>query len=226
MIAEPPARRGGRPPPWLRRLALASAALLLAGCASTRLASTWRDTAFTRLPLKKVAVVVVSQDQNIRRFAEDQAVRSVPRGTAAVASYTLFEQPDADIATVKARLVRDGFDGALVARLVTVDRGKTYVPPQTHIVPLAAPPLAPYRSFYGFYPYAWAYTYTTPGYTADFTRVIIETLVYELPEGRAVWSGVSETVNPDSTLDLVTQLVQVVRAELLREGLLAGEAPR
>lgn len=209
-----------------RLLCLALALAVLAGCASTRLASSWRDTDFKQVPLRKLAVFVVSKDDTLRRFAEDQAVRNMPRGTRAVASHTLFPEPNADIDQLKARLAREGFDGALVARLVAHDRNKSYVPPQTHIIPMG-PVIVPgafYRSFYGFYPYAWAYSYTTPGYTTEITRVIIETLIYQLPEGRPVWSAVSETVNPDSTLDLVNQLVKLVRAELLQQGLVA-DAP-
>lgn len=205
--------------------ALVAVLLVLSGCAATKLSSTWRDPQFRNVPLKKVAVFVISPDANVRRFAEDQAVRSLPPSTQGVPSYRLFAEPETDIEKVKQRLAAEGFDSALVARLVKEEKGQTYVPPQTHIVPVG-PIIAPapyYRSFYGYYGYAWNYhTYTTPGYVAEYNRVIVETLVYELPGGRPVWSGVSETVNPDSTLDLVNQLVKVVRAQLQQEGIIGA----
>lgn len=200
---------------------LAVLATLFAGCATSKLASTWRDPDDRGTPLKKVAVFVVSKDDNQRRFAEDMAVRSLPRGTVGVPSYKLSAQPEQDAEKLKSLLAKDGFDGAVVARLVSHDRNQTYVPPQTHIVPSGPAPLYPhYRSFYGYY--GWAYqSYTTPGYVAETERIIVETMVYRLPEGKPVWSGVTESVNPESSLDLVQELVRILKAELQKSGLIA-----
>jgi len=196
-------------------------AVFTAGCASTRLDSTWRDQDDRGGPLRKVAIFVITKDQNLQRFAEDQAVRSLPAGTAGVASYTIFARPDEDETKVRERLTREGYDGAIVSRTVAVDKSKTYVPPQAHIVPGPFVGLPYYGSFYGYYP--WAYhTYVTPGYMLDTTRILIETLVYRLPNGKPVWSGVTESINPDSSLDLVKELVRILRAELQKEQLLVG----
>lgn len=54
-------------------------------------------------------------------------------------------------------------------------------------------------------------------------RILIETLVYRLPEGKPVWSGVTASVNPDSSLELVNELVRIVRAESQKQRLLPGE---
>lgn len=214
--------------PIILRLILLLLALAAAGCETTRMASTWKDPEFARAPLKKIAVFVINPDQNVRRFAEDHAVRNMPAGTVALPSYRLFDKPDVNIDQVKARLAKEGFDAALVVRQISVDKSQSYVPPQTYIIPVG-PGVPPgyYGSFWGFYPYAWAHTYTTPGYTAEFTKVIVESLVYHLPEGKPIWSGVSETTNPDSTLQLVQEIVRVVREKLQQDGLLnPGQSPR
>lgn len=206
----------------LRLIALAAAALSLAGCASTRIASAWKDPADRGGTLKKVVVFVAVKDDAVRRFAENQAVRNPPPGTAVVAGHTLFDKPEPDMKRMRARLVQEGFDGALVARLVSVDKTQTYHPPEVQFAPFGPWPVysPSYHSFYWYYPYA--YTYMTPGHTTVTTRVLVETVLYRLPEGKPVWSAASETVNPDSTLDLVDELIDVLTKRLRREGLVTG----
>jgi hypothetical protein len=203
------------------RVAYLLVSLLAAGCASTQIASSWRDPADKGGAVKKVVVFVAAQDDAIRRLAENRAVQSLPRGTVGVPSYTLFEKPETDVDKVKARLAKEGFDGALISRLVSHDRSEAYVPPQTHIVqPYPFYTYRPYyRSFYGYYPEAYAYT--TPGYVSETQRYLVETLLYRLPEGKPVWSAVSETVNPDSKIALVNEIVRVVTQQLRTQGLLA-----
>ncbi len=152
----------------------------------------------------------------MRGFAENQAVHSLPAGTAGVASHTLFEQAAPDMQKLRARLEQEGFDGALVSRLVSVDKTRIYHPPQVQYLP---DPWPSYRSFYWYYP--WVYSYATPGYTTEQTKVIVETMLYRLPDGRSVWSAVSETVNPDSTLALVDELIRILGRALRDEGLIA-----
>jgi len=193
---------------------------LLAACASTHVASTWRDPDDKGAPVTKLIVFAAAKDDAIRRLAENRAVQTLPRGTVGVPSYTLFEQFDPDETKVKERLRKEGFDGALVSRLVSIDRNKDYIPPQTHIVqPYPGYAYAPYyRSFYGYYPQAYAYT--TPGYMTENTRYVVETLLYRLPDGKPVWSAVSETVNPDSTIAMVNEVVRLLGDELRKNSLL------
>ncbi len=206
-------------------LALA-AAILAAGCASTHIASTWKDPDDKGGPVKKMLVMVINPDEAIRKLAENRAVQTMPRGTVGVASYTMFDKPDPDPEKIKAKLTKEGFDAVLVSRLVSHDKTQTYVPPQTYLAPSYLPPYgypaAPYyRSFYGYYPYAYNY-YTTPGYTTETQRILVETLLYRLPDGKPVWSAVSETVNPESKIVLVNEILRIVGQELRKQGLIAA----
>lgn len=203
------------------RALLASAFLLIAGCASTHAPSSWRDPTDKAGPVKKIVVFVATPDDAVRRLAETRAVQSLPSGTVGVPSFTLFDKPETNVEKVKARLTKEGFDAALIARLVSHDSTRSYVPPETQIVqPYPFRAYAPYyRSFYAYYPQA--YTFTTPRYLSEGLRYIVETLLYRLPEGKPVWSAVSDTVNPDSDIVLVDQVVRAVRRDLPREGVIA-----
>lgn len=210
---------------WIFLLALG---LLLAGCATTKMRSSWTAPEFSGPPLKKVAVFFLHKDENLRRFAEDQATRSFPRDTQVVPSYRLFDKPEQNLDKIKGSLTKDGFDGVLMARTVSVDRTQQYVPPQTVAVPTGPVLVGPMfstnsntRNLDVYYSYVWGNTYQTlPGYTADVTTVIVETVLYRLPAGEAVWSGVSETRNPDSQADMVQELVELVQKQLSKGGLI------
>jgi hypothetical protein len=52
--------------------------------------------------------------------------------------------------------------------------------------------------------------HTTPAYTVDNTTVVVETLLYRLPEGKPVWTAVSETLNPRSSAQVVEELITLV----------------
>jgi hypothetical protein len=210
---------------------LAAAMLLLGGCASTELKSTWRAPDDQGAPIAKVAVLVLESDENMRRFAEDQTVRSLPPSTRGVAGYTLFEKPEADVGKLKDKLNQQGFDAILIIRTVSVDKTKTDVPPTTQMVP-TGPLLLPTtrlstdgRTLDTYYSHAWGYTYqTTPGYTAHLTTIVVESVLYRLPQGGAVWSAVTETRNPASKAEMVQDLVELVEKQLAKEGFIARKA--
>lgn len=205
-------------------ICLGAALLLLSACASTRLVSTWRAPDHSISPVRKIAVFVLDADENLRRFAEDQAARSLPRGTSGMPSYRLFDKPERNIDTVKGRLAADGYDGVLMARTVSVDKSTQHVPAQTYAVPVGPFPAGPIlnpRTLDLYYPYVWGYSYqTTPAYTAELTTIIVETVLYRLPDGQPVWSAVAETRNPESKLEMVREMIALIERQLASEGLI------
>ncbi len=209
------------------RVALAGFVTLLAGCATTSLTSSWESPDYRGGPMKKLAVFVMANDETMRRFAEDQMVRKMPPATAATAGYALFDKPEADREKVRAALVRDGYDGVLVSRLVSVDKSETYVPPQTNFVPMGplvggASPY--YGNFGGYYGYGYAVMQSTPGYTVENTTVVVETILYKLPEDKPVWTGTTRTLDPRSRPDMIQAITQLVEAEMQKKGLIGGGA--
>lgn len=208
-----------------RCLALVVSAALLGGCASTEIKSTWRDPDYKGPPVKKMAVFMLSASENMRRFAEDQVARSLPSSTRVVPSYSLFEKPEQNIDNVKSKLAQDGFDAVLMARTVSVDKSQVQVPSHTQMVPTGPILVAPVPNANGtpldsYYRHAWGYTYqTTPGYTANVTKVVVETVLYRLPGGEPVWSAISESTA--SQADMVQELVRLIDKQLGREGFIA-----
>jgi hypothetical protein len=197
--------------------------LALGGCAATRLTSTWADPQDSGTPLAKVAVLVFHGDDNLRRFAEDQASRMFQGPARVVPGHQIFDRPDPQVEKVKDRLNAEGFDGVLMARTVSVDTTRQYIPPRTVAVPTGPILVGPYfgpHGFDGYYRHVWGYAYQTmPGYETEQTTIVVESVLYRLPEGKPIWSAVSETRNPDSPAEVVHDLATLIGRELNERGL-------
>ncbi|EXI84033.1 MAG: hypothetical protein AW11_03982 [Candidatus Accumulibacter regalis] len=208
----------------LRRTLLAALfTALLTACTSTSVISEWRDPAYRGAALKKVLVYIAASDDAVRRTVEDRLASSFPEGTQGVASYTLFPEAkeinEQNEKALSARLQKEGFDGALTARLASVDKENVYVPPQTYFAPGM---LGPYGSFYGYGRYAYASLYAVPGYAYQQTRYMIETILYDVPGGKMLWTMTSESVSPDSRQQLIDEVTSLIDGELKKQGFIAG----
>ena len=193
--------------------------LLLCACNSTRLSSEWREPTDDGRPVQKLAVLAIVKDASLSTLVENEAVRRLPNSVHASAARSMGITPDADINLWRGRLQREDFDAAVITRLVSVDEREIYHPPQTWITqdrPFYSPY---YRDFWRYYPYATTVA-VAPGYKTHETRYVVETILYRLPDGKPVWSAVTESVNPQSTLVLVNELVRLVQKQLDRAGLI------
>jgi pectin methylesterase-like acyl-CoA thioesterase len=65
-----------------RIIALLVAGILLTGCASSTLRSTWRDETDLGTTPRKLVVFVSVKDDNLRRMAENRVLQSIPRAPA------------------------------------------------------------------------------------------------------------------------------------------------
>jgi hypothetical protein len=175
----------------------------LAGCASTKMESTWRDPTVGQLTFKRVLVIALARDPAIRRAAEDELVQRITTAQA-VPSYTVV--PDAELNSheaVRNRAQASGFDGVVVMRVAAVDKEATWVPGMT----------GPYYAFGGWAAY-------DPGHVVVDTYVRVETNVYSVPGDRLVWASASRTVNPSSVRGLVGDTTRAVAKAMKSEGLI------
>lgn len=183
----------------------------LATCSSgTQLAGTWREPQMTGVPFQKVIVLVLAKDTIMRRIAEDEFVARASGSTQAVQSYSLIPEDElGDQEKVKARLAAANIDGAAVMRLVGSDSQVTYNPGSY---------VTAYYTFWGYYGYAYPMVFDTGYVTAD--RVVrVETNVYSVTGDKLIWSGLSESMNPDSAQQIVDDVVRVVVSNLKSNGI-------
>ena len=187
-----------------------------AGCASTSIRDSWAvDDIATRSPFDKILVMYIDPTEGTRRDAEDALVSRLGGGRA-VASYSLFSAQDLQNAEgnqsqIADRLRSEGFDGAVVMRVVDEDQELSYSPGMTYP--------AYYGGFYDFYGYGWGMA-STPGYMRTNTIVSVETNVYDLNDDDLVWAGVTQTTNPSQIAGMVNEIADAVEKNLRDRGLI------
>ena len=190
--------------------------LFLISCTSTRFASHWSepDKLVSIDQLHKVLVVALFKNETNRRHAEDQMVGYL-RGKGVV-SYSYL---DDDISAKNEEAIRDkirgdGFDGAVTMRLVDVDKDITYTPGSISSYPTY------YRSFSGYYFRSWSY-YRNPDRYITTKTYTVETNVYSLKEDKIIWSGLTETTNPEGVQKMTEEVADVVFKNMVKEGFIS-----
>jgi len=199
--------------------ALAAGALLVAGCASSTLVNVWRDPSYGRRPMSDVAIVAMIKDPAQRRLWEVGFAREFrAHGIEATPSYQLFpnDVPDTD-QLVDA--VRDrGFDGLVMSHRLATAREVSYIPGYTTLEPVIV------RS-------RWSGAYRTlyagvrhPGYHEVNQIVRYRTDVWTLAgDGRMVWTGTSETMDPSSIQQVNREISHMIVPELVKQGIIPGD---
>lgn len=205
----------------LQHLYLLMAVLLLSACSNTRLLNVWQDEPQTARPLKHVLVLGISNRDGTRRNFEDTfSAQLMKQGITAEPMYRLYADLDKSSgngmtagaipeATLKQIVQRTGADGVLVTRLIRTEQ-RLQVTPGTPM------------GFYGFYNYAWM-TYSPPMVDA-YTVALLETNLWSAPDGRLLWSGTTETVDPEDTKASTDDFAKVVITALVKAHLLPQSA--
>ena len=196
--------------------ALLVGTIIAASCTSTRITSSWRepDKQVAVNKLNKVLVVALFKDETSRHKAEDQMAGYL--NGKGIVSYNYlkesFDKKNED--ALREKIKKDGFDGAVTMRLVDVDKEENYTRGNISSYP------AYYRNFSGYYYRSWSY-YSTPGYYTTTKTYTIETNVYSIKEDKIIWSGLTETTNPDGVKKMTEEVAQVVYKKMIEEGFIS-----
>ena len=183
----------------IRTSLLATAALLLAACAtSTQFNAQWiNPQAGDRLPVKSLLVIGITRDTTARRVYEDTMVAQLTaRGIQAQPSYRhLPDDGPAPQAAIE-KAVRDvGAQAVLISRTVSVTN-------EVHVSPgmVMGPPTAfGWGGFYGFYHGMWSSAYAIPPSVYTVQNVVVDTRLFDAKDFMVLWSA-SSTTTPTSTM--------------------------
>jgi hypothetical protein len=186
----------------------------LAGAADNTFISTWKspDAGPLNFAGRKVAALVIVDDDNVRMSAEEALAREItargPVGTAAHRLIPREELTNKDRA--KAWFERAGVQGVVVMRLVSADTQKVY----SSVVWSSGY----YSNVWDYYGYGWT-TVTPIGKGRNETTLTVETLLYDLTTGGPVWAGVSRTPDVKDAGSFMKGLAKDVVKELEKQGL-------
>ena len=184
------------------------AATTLGACVAarpTQVTTTWRDRSETPIQFQRMMIIFPGEDAALRRRVEDRLANNIRN---AVPSHRTI--PDAELADTQrviSYLTDGGFDGVIVARLVSIEQrraGDTTVsamPSEDLVQYLRRAPRAALR----------------PGQE---TVITMETRLYSFRDRKLIWAATSESFNPLSLGELVGHLVDASVDELRRQRLL------
>lgn len=183
----------------IRTSLLATAALLLAACAtSTQFNAQWiNPQAGDRLPVKSLLVIGITRDTTARRVYEDTMVAQLTaRGIQAQPSYRHLPDDGPAPQTAIEKAVRDvGAQAVLISRTVSVTN-------EVHVSPgMVMGPPTPFGwgGFYGFYHGMWSSAYAIPPSVYTVQNVVVDTRLFDAKDFMVLWSA-SSTTNPTSTM--------------------------
>jgi len=200
------------------KYALAAIALLASACATTKWVNTWTEPAAAgRAPLKKVLVIGMSADMAKRRAFEDALVAAL-QGQKVQATPSTQVLPEGEVGEddLKAKVREGGYDGVVITRLISVDETTDYVPPSSGVV-VGGYGWGPYYGAYG----GWYGTVYSPGYLVNSTVVRLQTRLWAAEgEGKPLWTGVSESVDPTDVKAVSKEISFMIAKELDKHGLI------
>jgi hypothetical protein len=175
--------------------------------------STWKADDVQKLDMagKKVAAVMISRDTSLRMSVEEALAREVTaRGSVGVAAYRtipaeLLEDPE----KARAWFERTGVSGVVVLRLQSVDKEK--------VASAVVWTTMYYQDFNNYYATGWGGA--VPLRTREVTTIAVETLMFNVSNGKLIWGGVTESTNPKNVQTYIAGLAGEIAKELQREGL-------
>jgi hypothetical protein len=182
-------------------------ALVGAGCASTKLTSVWREEDWSGGPLRSVLVIGLSRSEGARQLYETEMVERLREvGVEALASIEVIPSYGQITPAMVADWAKErGIEGVIVTQLIRREERERYIPPT--------------YDFYGYYGARWPMV-VSPGYVTQDTIVHLETNLYDVPTGRLLWSGTSESFNPGSREHIVRELTPLLVERLREAGLI------
>ena len=199
----------------------------LAACSktTTNISQSYRNPGYEQTVFKKLFVIGVAQNQESRQAFEDAFAKAiVDQGGAAQTSWGVLPQSEQlSEEEIRAAIEGGNFDGVLITRMLSVDKDQEYVAPKAYNNPrttyYAGGGGYRYGGYYGFYGTTYAKVHE-PGYFETSTTFRLETNLYSIANGGLVWSGQSETIDPESIPDARASMTAAVAKKLKEEKLI------
>ncbi len=181
--------------------------------AAIRFTSTFKslDAGAVSFVGKKVAALVISNDDSLRVSGEEALVRELKeRGMQAVATYRIAPREEMRTAeTAKPWFEKAGVEGIVAVRPVSVE-SETYNT-GTWVT-------SHYSTLWGYYGYGWSSVYL-PASARSQRVVVVETTIYSVPRNQLLWAAVSETSNSRDLSGFVDELAKEMIKEMQKQGL-------
>ena len=187
---------------------------------TTEIIGEWSEDEYKTGSIDKLLILgIVDQKKPLlkRKFEDGLVDAFNSSGIDAVASMDYIPYDEIIDSTTFEKYFSDlEIDAVLVSRLVGVDKERKVKAGYAYVIP--------YNSYYGFYGHYYvAVQYAnSSSYLSKNVVVVLETNLYETKDKKLIWSGISETIDPDKASDVIKSLGAVLSDKLSSEGFLAN----
>ncbi len=174
-----------------RLVTLLTTFLLLTGCQTTEVLSTWSDDSGGET-FRDVLVIAILKEPAYRNMVEQRLVEVLQaQGVEAESASILYprEGPmDQDI--IDGMVAQSSADSVMIVRLVDTRKETVYTPGTTYIPGGYGGRYS--MGYYGYY--GGGYTVmSTPGYSTEYNISTVETTLFNTATNKRVWSTITET---------------------------------
>lgn len=190
------------------------AVIILAACSSsTRLTATWKAEPAQSYRFNSIAIIGVANRPEVRKTVEDALENLLDSKGFNTTGALMFLPPNASKENITKDIVIEfllagQFDAVITINLVRKEENSTYHPGQYYYTPYYNAP------FYDYYGTMSNYTYS-PGYYEESVNFLLQTNLYNLPEGKILWSAQTNTSPLRELSDTAEELATTLANELI-----------
>ncbi len=196
--------------------------LILTSCGGTQstILSTWKndETSITSENFKKVLVVGLVKDENIRKRVETRLNEINPIFKT---SYPFLNKKSNIEKDLLVNLLKsENFDGVVTMRLVDVKTETSYSPSTVsgyYYSPYGYS-VGTYGGLFGNWYGSYSSLYYSPGYFVENTYYIIETNVFSLHSDKLIWSAVTKTAQFSDIEGGLDDILKTLENQMRKDG--------
>ena len=190
--------------------------LLFCSGAKTDIIGEWQEENYQKGNIDKVLILgIVNKDKPLlrRNFEDGMSKAFENAGISATPSMDHMPYDRTIDSTTFEKYFKDlDVDAVVVSRLVGIDQSRNYKAGYLYTIPFSN-----YYGFYGYY-YAGIQYANSSGYLSQNVVVVLETNIYNTKDEKLIWSGISETVDPQKASDVIKSFGKELVSKLKSEG--------
>lgn len=191
--------------------------LLITSCSTkTTIIGEWQDDNYAKGSISNVLVLgIFSKDKPLLRRNFENGITQAFKEDGINATPSMDHMPydvTVDSTTFEKYFKDLNVDAVVVSRLLAIDKKRDYQSGYLYTIPFSY-----YYGFYSFYYTGIAYANSSGNLTTDVV-VVLETNIYETADKKLIWSGISETMDPDKASDVIYSFGKTLTSTLKKEG--------
>jgi hypothetical protein len=194
-------------------LTVLAVAFLLSCSSSTKLTATWKADPSGSYQFRNIAIIGIANKPEVRKSIEDALEYNLDSRGFNTTGALMFLPPNASKENITREIVVEflkagKFDAVITIGLVKKEETSEYVPGQYYYTPYYNAP------FYDYYGMAGSYGYS-PGYYIENVSYLLQTNLYNFPEGKFLWSAQTNTTPLKELSETAAALAVTLAEELV-----------